>query len=218
LRLQHKFVHQFPRLELAAHVQPLTRSLLRIDLTISPDFAWDDKVHSAVEPFWLLVEDADGEVRWCAKNTGVVPGCAQVVCQRVVEACCYRLLLHALQQRPRLINTPPRASACCQPLLLLLLLLLLQHVLQVLLHHQYWLLRKALADEEHALSFTVPVGEPLPPQYFVRMVSDRWIGCESTLAVSFRCASLCSVASVDFDNPSCIPLHTREESSNFAVQ
>jgi pre-mRNA-splicing helicase BRR2 len=61
--LQHKFVHQFPRLELAAHVQPLTRSLLRIDLTISPDFAWDNKVHGAVEPFWLLVEDADGEVR-----------------------------------------------------------------------------------------------------------------------------------------------------------
>jgi pre-mRNA-splicing helicase BRR2 len=60
--------------------------------------------------------------------------------------------------------------------------------MQVLLHHQYWLLRKALAEEEHALSFTVPVGEPLPPQYFVRMVSDRWIGCESTLAVSFRCA------------------------------
>lgn len=41
---QHKFVHQFPRLELAAHVQPITRSLLRIDLTITPDFAWDDKV------------------------------------------------------------------------------------------------------------------------------------------------------------------------------
>ena len=58
----HKFVHQFPRLELAAHVQPLTRSLLRIDLSITPDFAWDDKVHGSVEPFWLLVEDADGEV------------------------------------------------------------------------------------------------------------------------------------------------------------
>jgi pre-mRNA-splicing helicase BRR2 len=56
-------VHQFPRLELGAHVQPLTRSLLRIDLTVTPDFAWDDKVHGSVEPFWLLVEDADGEVR-----------------------------------------------------------------------------------------------------------------------------------------------------------
>lgn len=44
--LQHKFVHQFPRLELAAHVQPITRSLLRIDLTITPDFAWDEKVRA----------------------------------------------------------------------------------------------------------------------------------------------------------------------------
>jgi pre-mRNA-splicing helicase BRR2 len=48
--VQHKFVHQFPRLELAAHVQPITRSLLRIDLTITPDFAWDDKVSAG----WLF--------------------------------------------------------------------------------------------------------------------------------------------------------------------
>jgi pre-mRNA-splicing helicase BRR2 len=115
--LLHKLVHQFPRLELSAHVQPLTRSLLKIDLTITPDFAWDDKVHGTVEPFWLLVEDADSEV---------------------------------------------------------------------LLYHQYWLLRKALVNEEHVLSFTVPVSEPLPPQYFVRMVSDRWLSCEASLPVSFR--------------------------------
>lgn len=75
------------------------------------------QVHGAVEPFWLVVEDADGEV---------------------------------------------------------------------VLFHQYWLLRRSLAEEEHSLSFTVPVSEPLPPQYFVRMMSDRWIGCEATLAVSFR--------------------------------
>jgi hypothetical protein len=77
--------------------------------------------------------------------------------------------------------TATDTNHCCA------LLALSPFCLQVLLHHQYWLLRKALAEEEHALSFTVPVGEPLPPQYFVRMVSDRWIGCESTLAVSFRC-------------------------------
>ena len=34
----HKLVHQFPRLELAAHVQPITRTTLKIDLTITPDF------------------------------------------------------------------------------------------------------------------------------------------------------------------------------------
>jgi hypothetical protein len=47
---QHKFVHQFPRLELAAHVQPITRSLLRVDLTITPDFAWDEKVRKDSTP------------------------------------------------------------------------------------------------------------------------------------------------------------------------
>lgn len=55
-------MHTFPRLELAAHVLPLTRSLLKVDLTITPDFAWDDKIHGTVEPFWVLVEDADSEV------------------------------------------------------------------------------------------------------------------------------------------------------------
>ncbi|GBF99112.1 U5 small nuclear ribonucleoprotein 200 kDa helicase-like, partial [Raphidocelis subcapitata] len=115
----HKLVHQFPRLELGAHVQPLTRSTLRVDLTLAPDFAWDDKVHGAVEPFWILVEDADGEV---------------------------------------------------------------------LLHHQFWLLRRAVVagGEEASLSFTLPIGEPLPPMYFVRAVSDRWLGCEAVLPISFR--------------------------------
>lgn len=39
----HKFVHQFPRLELSASVQPITRSIVKIDLTLSADFQWDDK-------------------------------------------------------------------------------------------------------------------------------------------------------------------------------
>ncbi len=29
-KLVHRFVHQFPRLELAAHVQPITRSVLKV--------------------------------------------------------------------------------------------------------------------------------------------------------------------------------------------
>lgn len=57
---------------------------------------------------------------------------------------------------------------------------------QNLLYHQYWLLRKQLAEEEHQLTFTVPITEPLPPQYFVRVVSDKWLQCEASLAVSFR--------------------------------
>lgn len=40
-KLLHILVHQFPRLELAATMQPITRSVLKIDLTITPDFQWE---------------------------------------------------------------------------------------------------------------------------------------------------------------------------------
>lgn len=32
----------------------------------------------------------------------------------------------------------------------------------------------------------MPITEPLPPQYFVRVVSDRWLGAENQLPISFR--------------------------------
>jgi pre-mRNA-splicing helicase BRR2 len=43
-------------------VQPITRTLLRIDLSIVPDFRWDEKIHGGAETFIILVEDVDGEV------------------------------------------------------------------------------------------------------------------------------------------------------------
>lgn len=41
----HTMVRKFPRLDLSATVQPITRSLLRVDLTITPDFTYDEAVH-----------------------------------------------------------------------------------------------------------------------------------------------------------------------------
>ena len=116
-RTLHRLIHQFPRLELAAHVQPITRSLLKVDLTITPDFQWDEKVHGGAEPFLIIVEDADTEV---------------------------------------------------------------------ILHHEAFLLKASRAEEDSLVSFTLPIAEPLPPQYFVRLVSDKWLGCEAALPVSFR--------------------------------
>jgi pre-mRNA-splicing helicase BRR2 len=58
----HKYIHQFPRIELTAFVQPITRSCLKIDLTVTPDFHWDEKIHGKAEPFWIIVEDCDGEL------------------------------------------------------------------------------------------------------------------------------------------------------------
>ncbi|KAG5673800.1 hypothetical protein PVAND_003817 [Polypedilum vanderplanki] len=113
----HKFIHQFPKLELSTHIQPITRSTLRVELTITPDFIWDEKVHGQSEAFWILVEDVDSEV---------------------------------------------------------------------ILHHEYFLLKMKYAQDEHLVKFFVPVFEPLPPQYFLRVVSDRWISSETQLPVSFR--------------------------------
>ncbi|CAK9184306.1 unnamed protein product [Ilex paraguariensis] len=105
-RTLHKFIHQLPNLKLAAHVQPITRLVLRVELTITPDFQWEDKVHGFVEPFWVLMEDSNGEY---------------------------------------------------------------------ILHYEYIMLKKKYVDKDHTLTFTVPIYEPQPRQYFLRVVSDTWL-------------------------------------------
>ena len=45
----HKFIHQFPKLELSVHIQPITRSTLRVELTITSDFQWEEKIHGNSE-------------------------------------------------------------------------------------------------------------------------------------------------------------------------
>jgi pre-mRNA-splicing helicase BRR2 len=52
---------------------------------------------------------------------------------------------------------------------------------EVILHHEYFLLKAKYCQDEHLVKFFVPVFEPLPPQYFLRIVSDRWIGAETQL-------------------------------------
>lgn len=47
-----------------------------------------------------------------------------------------------------------------------------------LLHHEYFLLKKTLAEEDHLVTFTLPVAEPLPPQYFVKVGWARGGGPE----------------------------------------
>lgn len=40
----HRLIHQFPRLDLQAQIQPITRSTLRVTITITPDFQMDEAV------------------------------------------------------------------------------------------------------------------------------------------------------------------------------
>lgn len=49
-------------LRVSRNIRTLYRSTLRVELTITPDFQWDDKLHGASEAFWVLVEDVGSEV------------------------------------------------------------------------------------------------------------------------------------------------------------
>lgn len=48
-KIIYKYIHHIPKLELAVHVLPITRSTLKVELTITPDFQWDDKIHGMAE-------------------------------------------------------------------------------------------------------------------------------------------------------------------------
>lgn len=55
-----------------------------------------------------------------------------------------------------------------------------------ILYYQYWLLKEKYAEETQHIHFTVPLFEPLPPQYFLRIISDTWLQAESTHLISLR--------------------------------
>lgn len=116
-KLVHRLVHSFPKLQLQAQVQPITRSLLRIDLLITPDFIWDEKVHGSAEQFIIMVEDVDGEI---------------------------------------------------------------------ILFHDTFVLRQRYAEDEHSVSLTVPMFEPVPPNYYISVISERWLHAETRLPISFK--------------------------------
>ena len=113
-------VAKFPRVEIHAQAKPITRSMLRVELTITPTFEWDNEIHGLAESFWVLVEDGDGE--------------------------------------------------------------------DILFHDQF-ILRKDYAEtesNEHIVEFTVPITEPMPPNYFISVISDRWMHSETRMAVPFQ--------------------------------
>ncbi|GKY92360.1 hypothetical protein MPSEU_000206900 [Mayamaea pseudoterrestris] len=116
-RVLHKLVSEFPRLELNAQVQPITRSMLRVELTVSPAFQFDVSVHGYSLLFHILVEDVNGE--------------------------------------------------------------------SILHYESFTLINRSASDDQQAV-FSVPILEPLPPAYFIRVISDRWLHSTAVLPVSFN--------------------------------
>ncbi|CEJ81732.1 Putative RNA-dependent ATPase RNA helicase [[Torrubiella] hemipterigena] len=114
------FVAKFPRVDVQAQVQPMTRSMLKVELAITPNFEWDDALHGTSESFWIIVEDCDGED---------------------------------------------------------------------ILFHDTFILRKDYAiseANEHIVDFTVPITDPMPPNYFISVISDRWMHSETRVPVAFQ--------------------------------
>ncbi|GAB4820015.1 hypothetical protein N2152v2_007061 [Parachlorella kessleri] len=109
----------FPSLALEAQLHPITRTVLRIQLHITPTFHWKDNVHGTALRWLLWVEDSDNE-----------------------------------------------------------------HIY----HSEMWTLTKKMMRDPgpQLVAFTVPIFEPLPSQYYIRLVSDSWLGAEALLAVSFK--------------------------------
>ena len=55
-----------------------------------------------------------------------------------------------------------------------------------ILYYQYWLLKKKYAEETQYLNFILPLIEPMPPHYYLRICSDTWLKAETTHLISFR--------------------------------
>ncbi|KAL3240372.1 ATP-dependent RNA helicase BRR2 [Nakaseomyces bracarensis] len=60
-KLIYDLLKRYPKMKATCVTQPITPSLLLLQLEILWDFLWDRKLHGFAEPFTLLVEDIDGE-------------------------------------------------------------------------------------------------------------------------------------------------------------
>ncbi|XP_010258071.1 PREDICTED: DExH-box ATP-dependent RNA helicase DExH14 isoform X2 [Nelumbo nucifera] len=117
-KLVKQYLGYFPYIHLSANVSPITRTVLKVDLLITPDFIWKDRFHGAAERWLLLVEDSEND-----------------------------------------------------------------HIY----HSELFTLTKRMArGEPQKLSFTVPIFEPHPPQYYIRAVSDSWLHAEAFYTISFK--------------------------------
>lgn len=48
----------FPRINVTASVQPVTRTVIKLHLTLTAEFVWNEKIHGTVQPFHVWIEDA----------------------------------------------------------------------------------------------------------------------------------------------------------------
>jgi activating signal cointegrator complex subunit 3 len=53
-------------------------------------------------------------------------------------------------------------------------------------HSEQYHLYKKQYTTPPVIELIIPIREPIPTQYFLRVVSDRWVGCENLIPISFQ--------------------------------
>ncbi|MCO5571323.1 hypothetical protein L7F22_025061 [Adiantum nelumboides] len=117
-KLVKQCLASFPRIHLSANISPITRSVLQVVLTMSPDFVWKERLHGTSERWWIWVEDSENEY-----------------------------IYHS---------------------------------------EQFSMTKRTVSEGGQSVTFTIPIFEPLPSQYYIRVVSDRWLQAEAFHTVSFQ--------------------------------
>ncbi|CAN6285195.1 unnamed protein product [Urochloa humidicola] len=60
-KLVKQYVGYFPYINLSATVSPITRTVLKVDLHITPEFVWKDRHHGMSQRWWIIVEDSEND-------------------------------------------------------------------------------------------------------------------------------------------------------------
>lgn len=111
---------EFPMLDIDANLQPITRTVLRIRISVMANFRWNDRVHGKTsQSFWIWIEDPESNFIY---------------------------------------------------------------------HSEFFQLTRkaAFTKEPQELVVTIPLKDPLPPQYYIRVISDTWLGSENCIPMSFQ--------------------------------
>ena len=113
----YSLLSRFPKVGIQSEIFPITTNVMRIHISLYPDFSWDRRIHGEAQFFWIFVEESDKSE---------------------------------------------------------------------ILHVEKFILNRRQLKNPHEMDFMIPLSDPLPPQVVVKMISDTWIGCESTNAISFQ--------------------------------
>jgi len=143
-----KSIRAIPYLSIDAHLQPLTRSILRVTVDVFPDFEWNDRMHGKVLNFWLWVDDQNSEwvyhtERFVLRKSDWRTAQRGKESEKGEEALNLKRNTH-----PALMSAALEANSCTRR------------------------------------EFTIPIFEPLPPQYYLRIFCDSWHGSEAVVPLT----------------------------------